>query len=68
MLDRPARILAAADVYQALTEDRPHRPAFEPFRAAQLIRELPLDRDAVEAVLAAAVIAGARRAGPTPAA
>src|SRR5207249_11102438 len=34
-----ARLLAAADVYQALREPRPHRPAHDPARAAQIIVE-----------------------------
>jgi HD-GYP domain-containing protein (c-di-GMP phosphodiesterase class II) len=54
----PARILGAADAYQAMTEPRPHRPA-RPARdaAAELraeVRAGRLDSDAVEAVLAAA--------------
>ena len=58
LLPLPARVLAAADVYEAMTEKRPHRPALP---AAAAARELAaevgtgrLDRDAVEAVLAAA--------------
>jgi HD-GYP domain-containing protein (c-di-GMP phosphodiesterase class II) len=51
-IDRSARILAAADVYQALIEPRPHRPAFGPDDAARTIRDQPgLDREAIEAVL-----------------
>lgn len=54
----PARILAAADVYQAMLEPRPHRPARAPDDAAvELRREAGagrLDGDAVEAVLGAA--------------
>jgi len=54
----PARILAAADVYQALLEVRPQRPAFAPEAAAtELLREAQagtLAREAVDAVLAAA--------------
>jgi HD-GYP domain-containing protein (c-di-GMP phosphodiesterase class II) len=53
-----ARILAAADVYRALREDRPHRAAFSlPAAAAELRREAAsgrLDARAAEAVLAAA--------------
>ncbi|MGH9243235.1 MAG: HD-GYP domain-containing protein, partial [Acidimicrobiales bacterium] len=53
-----ARILAGADTYHALTEARPHRPAFEPAAAAtQLLDEVDagrLGRDEVDAVLAAA--------------
>jgi HD-GYP domain-containing protein (c-di-GMP phosphodiesterase class II) len=52
------RLLAAADVYQALTEPRPHRPAHQPADAAAMLRaEVTagrLDGDAVNAVLAAA--------------
>jgi HD-GYP domain-containing protein (c-di-GMP phosphodiesterase class II) len=53
-----ARILAAADVYQAMTELRPHRPARTPEDAAEElrgeVRAGRLDVDAVEAVLGAA--------------
>jgi HD-GYP domain-containing protein (c-di-GMP phosphodiesterase class II) len=49
------RILAAADVYQALTEDRPHRQALSPEAAARVLESQPgLDREAVAAVLEAA--------------
>ena len=54
----PARILAAADVYHAMTEPRPHRPALGPEIAAeQLQREVRagrLDSEATNSVLAAA--------------
>ena len=57
-LPQTARILAAADVYQALTEPRPHRPAITPdAAAAEVSREAQagrLDREAVHAVLSAA--------------
>jgi len=59
-LDLPSRILAAADVYQALQEDRPHRPARSSAEAASILRELcspgggGLDPTACGAVLAAA--------------
>ncbi|MDQ4024358.1 MAG: LuxR C-terminal-related transcriptional regulator [Actinomycetota bacterium] len=53
-----ARVLAAADVYRALVEPRPHRSAFEPARAAEELRkevkDSLLDGDAVNAVLKAA--------------
>jgi HD-GYP domain-containing protein (c-di-GMP phosphodiesterase class II) len=53
-----ARILAAADAYQAMTEPRPYRPAFSPEKALEeLNREVRtgrLDSDAVRAVLAEA--------------
>src|SRR5207302_10778238 len=55
-LSPEARILAAADAYQAMTEARPHRPARSPQDAAEeLRREVQagrLDGDAVQAVLA----------------
>ena len=53
-----ARTLAAADVYAALTEPRPHRPPHSPAEAAVVlrgeVRAGRLDGDAAEAVLAAA--------------
>jgi HD-GYP domain-containing protein (c-di-GMP phosphodiesterase class II) len=53
-----ARILAAADVYQALTESRPHRAARAPEAAASELRgevaARRLDGDAADAVLRAA--------------
>jgi HD-GYP domain-containing protein (c-di-GMP phosphodiesterase class II) len=65
-LPTASRILAAADVFAALTADRPHRPALAEADAA---RELEaeagrLDPDAVACVLAAA----GRREAPRPAA
>jgi HD-GYP domain-containing protein (c-di-GMP phosphodiesterase class II) len=52
------RMLAAADVYHALTEPRPHRPARSPDQAAEClhteVRSARLDGDAVRLVLAAA--------------
>jgi HD-GYP domain-containing protein (c-di-GMP phosphodiesterase class II) len=57
-LDRPGRILAAADCYVAMRSARPHRPALEPAAAEkELGREVEagrLDAEAVDAVLAAA--------------
>jgi HD-GYP domain-containing protein (c-di-GMP phosphodiesterase class II) len=57
-LDVGARLLAAADAYHAMTEDRPHRPALTAGEAASQLRR---DGDAgrfggfeVDAVLAAA--------------
>ena len=53
-----ARLLAAADVYAAMTEPRPHRPALAPDEAAAAVREETragrLDPEAVGAVLEAA--------------
>jgi HD-GYP domain-containing protein (c-di-GMP phosphodiesterase class II) len=58
MLPATARILAAADVYHAMTESRPHREARDPQAAAEeLRREVragKIDSGAAEAVLAAA--------------
>jgi HD-GYP domain-containing protein (c-di-GMP phosphodiesterase class II) len=57
-LTQPARILAAADAYHAMTEPRPHRRALAPEQAAetlgQEVRDGRLDPEAVAAVLAAA--------------
>ncbi|MGH3665279.1 MAG: HD domain-containing phosphohydrolase [Egibacteraceae bacterium] len=57
-LAMPSRVLAAADAYQAMTQRRPHRPAFVPEQAQQRLladaREGILDADAASAVLAAA--------------
>jgi HD-GYP domain-containing protein (c-di-GMP phosphodiesterase class II) len=54
----PARLLAAADAYHAMTEPRPHRDAVPPEQAAQeLGRDATagrLDADAVTAVVEAA--------------
>lgn len=53
-----ARVLAAADVYQAMTQRRPHRPALTPGEAEEQLlaegRAGSLDAEAVGAVLAAA--------------
>ena len=57
-IPRPARLLGAADAYQAMREPRPHRPALEAERAAAELRAHVrtgrLDADAVNAVLGAA--------------
>jgi HD-GYP domain-containing protein (c-di-GMP phosphodiesterase class II) len=54
----PARVLAAADAYQAMTQARPHRPALAPEEAERRLlagaRAGALDPDAAGAVLAAA--------------
>ncbi len=56
MLSPAARLLAAADVYQACTETRPHRAALPPTAAADVLRREVrlghLDGDAVAGVLA----------------
>jgi HD-GYP domain-containing protein (c-di-GMP phosphodiesterase class II) len=50
----PARLLAAADAYHAMTEPRPHREPIAPDRAAEILAEQAsagrLDADAVTAV------------------
>jgi HD-GYP domain-containing protein (c-di-GMP phosphodiesterase class II) len=57
-LGLPARLLAAADAYHAMTEPRPHRAPHPPERAARLLAEEAsagrLDPHAVTAVLEAA--------------
>jgi HD-GYP domain-containing protein (c-di-GMP phosphodiesterase class II) len=57
-IPRSARVLAAADAYQALTQPRPHRGPLPPGMAADRLRldadAGRLDRDAVSAVLQAA--------------
>jgi DNA-binding NarL/FixJ family response regulator len=57
-LDRPARILAVADCYAAMREERPYRPALADADAeAELVREADsgrLDQEVVHAVLTAA--------------
>jgi HD-GYP domain-containing protein (c-di-GMP phosphodiesterase class II) len=57
-ISRSARVLAAANAYQAMRERRPYRPALEPGEAqAELraeVKDGSLDGDAVDAVLRAA--------------
>jgi HD-GYP domain-containing protein (c-di-GMP phosphodiesterase class II) len=57
-LPLPARALAAADAYQAMTRRRPHRPALTPEQAERRLlagaADGLLDPDAVGAVLATA--------------
>jgi HD-GYP domain-containing protein (c-di-GMP phosphodiesterase class II) len=54
-LDRPALLLAAADAYPAMTQDRPHRPALTADAAAAALRREAtngrIGRAEVEAVL-----------------
>jgi HD-GYP domain-containing protein (c-di-GMP phosphodiesterase class II) len=60
-LGLPARVLAAADAYQAMTEPRAHRPAIAPAVAAQeLAREAQAGRLDVDAVTAVVEAAGQR--------
>jgi HD-GYP domain-containing protein (c-di-GMP phosphodiesterase class II) len=57
-ITRPGRMLAAADVYQAMLEPRPHRPARSRDEAADELRREAragrLDSEVVEAVLGVA--------------
>jgi HD-GYP domain-containing protein (c-di-GMP phosphodiesterase class II) len=56
-ITRPARLIAAADAYHAMTEPRPHRPVRSPKEAAEILgeeaRARRLDADAVGAVIEA---------------
>jgi HD-GYP domain-containing protein (c-di-GMP phosphodiesterase class II) len=52
-LTKPMRVLAVADVYEALTADRPYRPPYTTERALEIMRaEVPdrLDRDTFAAL------------------
>ena len=64
-ISTPARILGAADAYQAMREPRPHRPPRPADEAAAVLRSEVaagrLDGDSVEAVLGAAGHRVARR-------
>ena len=53
-MDTACCLLAAADVCRALCEPRPHRAPLDLAAAARVMSGLPLDRDAVRAVLDAA--------------
>ena len=68
MIVAPARILAAADTYHAMSQPRPHRPPLDPAEATTALRREAdagrLDPVAVDAVLTAAgQPAGRSRAG-----
>ena len=66
-----ARVLAAADAYQALTQDRPHRVAHTADKARAVledeVRAGRLDREAVRAVLLAAGLSSERLRPTNPA-
>ena len=67
-LTMPMRVLAVADVYEALTADRPYRPAYYSDDALELMRvDVPhrLDADAF-AALEASVHGGAEITGARP--
>ncbi len=60
-----ARLLAACDAYQAMTQDRPHRPAHPPEQAAALLAdEAAAGRLNVECVRAVREVAGQDAGGP----
>jgi HD-GYP domain-containing protein (c-di-GMP phosphodiesterase class II) len=63
-LDAAAHVLAAADVYVALTSDRADRPAATPETAAAHVRDL-VERGALEATASNAVLTAAGHA-PRP--
>ena len=58
LLETAARLVAAADAYQAMTEPRPHRPALAAEaaadRLAERVRDGRVDASAADAVLGAA--------------
>jgi HD-GYP domain-containing protein (c-di-GMP phosphodiesterase class II) len=70
-LSASARVLAAADAFQAMTQQRPHRPALTPEQAADVLgdeaRAGRLDADVVAAVVEAAGQPRPRRAAARPA-
>jgi putative nucleotidyltransferase with HDIG domain len=62
-----ARLIAAADVFQAMTHDRPHRPALPPEEAAeQLVADAAAERLDGECTAAVLAAAGHRRPVATP--
>jgi HD-GYP domain-containing protein (c-di-GMP phosphodiesterase class II) len=66
-LTMPMRVLAVADVYEALISERPYRPAHAPERALEMIRaEVPLrlDGDAFQALMALLDESDTRFTGP----
>ena len=63
----PMRVLAVADVYEALISERPYRRAHTPERALEMIRAdvpLRLDADAFEALIALLDESDTRSTGP----
>ena len=68
-LTMPMRVLAVADVYEALTAERPYRPAWSSERALEIMRlDVPqrLDHDAFDALENGVALAVARDP-PSPA-
>jgi HD-GYP domain-containing protein (c-di-GMP phosphodiesterase class II) len=66
----PARLLAAADAYQAMTQDRPHRPALAPAAAARELEAATgagrFDPECARAVIQAAGQRPSRSRSPWP--
>ena len=60
-LPRAAQLLIGCDVFQAMTEERPHRPAHDVAAAADAVRGLGLDAAVVAAVLDAQGMSAPRR-------
>jgi putative nucleotidyltransferase with HDIG domain len=63
-IDLPSRILAVADVYEALTAERPYRAAMTPAAALAVLRRDAGTRLSAEAI---AALADAIASGPEPA-
>ena len=67
-LSRDQRLLGAADMFAALTEARPHRPAFTPAQAARMLEDEVaagrLDAECVGALVEAAGLPRVRAAWP----
>jgi HD-GYP domain-containing protein (c-di-GMP phosphodiesterase class II)/DNA-binding CsgD family transcriptional regulator len=62
MLSMPARLLAAADVFHAMTQPRPHRGALTEAEAARELRR-EVDEGRLDPVAVDAVLAGTGQAG-----
>jgi HD-GYP domain-containing protein (c-di-GMP phosphodiesterase class II)/DNA-binding CsgD family transcriptional regulator len=60
-----ARLLGAADTFQAMTQDRPHRPARPPDAAAAALSEAAT-AGAIDVECVRAVVAAAGQAAPRP--
>jgi HD-GYP domain-containing protein (c-di-GMP phosphodiesterase class II)/DNA-binding CsgD family transcriptional regulator len=67
----PARLIGAADIFQAMTQPRPHRPALGPDEAAGVLegqaRDGLIDPECARAVLEAAGRSGTSTRGTWPA-
>jgi putative nucleotidyltransferase with HDIG domain len=68
-LDAPSRALVVADIYEALTADRPYRAGMSPERALSILdkeRGTKLDADAVDALAASVAPAAGSDTNPAP--